>query len=316
MILSIFLLLLGFAALILGANWLVSGASSLAKRLGISELAIGLTIVAFGTSTPELVVNLLASKNGLNDVLLGNVLGSNIFNLLLILGISGTILPIFVQKKTVWSEIPISFFAVVVLMLLANFFPKGSDLIISRVEGILLLLGFISFLVYISLNMKVEPGTAPGISKISMPLSVILIVTGLSGLIVGGSLVVNRSVEIAKTFGMSEKLIGLTIISIGTSLPELATSVVAAVRKNSDLAIGNVIGSNIFNIFLVLGLCATINPVKFNAAMNTDMLLLAFFTLILFLAMFTGKKRKLDRWEAIILTLSFIVYLIYVINRN
>jgi cation:H+ antiporter len=316
MLISILLLCLGFAALIIGANWLVGGASSLAKRLGISELVIGLTIVAFGTSAPELVVNILASKNGLDDVILGNVVGSNIFNLLLILGVSGIILPIVVQHKTVWREIPISLFAIVILLFMANFLPSGNSLIIGRLEGVFLLIFFVAFLIYIFKNMSAEPESVVNTGQKSLAISIVLLVSGLAGLIMGGSLVVNKSIEIATSMGMSEKLIGLTIVSIGTSLPELATSVVAAFKKNSDLAIGNVIGSNIFNILLILGICATMNPITYNNTMNTDLFIMSTFTFLLFIAMFTGKKRKLDRWEAMIFVLSFTGYLIFVINRN
>ena len=313
---TILLLILGFATLILGANWLVNGASSLAKRLGISELAIGLTVVAFGTSAPELVVNVVASKNQLSEVILGNVIGSNIFNLLLILGISGLISPIMVQYKTVWREIPISFLAVVLLFVFANYLPGEKSHVIGRIEGLMLLLGFAAFMFYIFRGMRTIKDESLGIKSKSLPLSFLLVLCGLAGLVVGGMLVVNRSVEIASALGMSEKLIGLTIISIGTSLPELATSVVAAFKKNSDLAIGNVIGSNIFNIFLILGICGVIHPIEFSVALNTDLLILAGFTLFLFIAMFTGKKKKLDRWEALILVVSFVAYLVFIINRN
>ncbi len=313
---NILLLLAGFTVLILGANWLVNGSSSLAKRLGVSDLAIGLTVVAFGTSMPELVVNIVASSNGLSDVVLGNVIGSNIFNLLLILGVSGMIMPIIVQKKTVWLEIPISLLAVVILFILANYLPMEKSFVIGRIKGIILLLFFSGFITYIFFSMKSEQNLTNNFGVKSLPLSTLFILGGLAGLIVGGTLVVNRSVEIATKLGMSEKLIGLTIISVGTSLPELATSVVAALKKNSDMAIGNVIGSNIFNIFLILGICAIIRPIEYPVALNTDLLILGSFTLVLFFAMFTLGKKKLDRWESLILLISFMAYMVFIINRN
>ncbi|MEX0981122.1 MAG: calcium/sodium antiporter [Bacteroidales bacterium] len=316
MLLNLLLLLTGFTALILGANFLVSGASSFARRFHVSELAVGLTIVAFGTSTPELVVNIVASRNGLSEVLLGNVIGSNIFNLLFILGISGTILPLFVQQKTVWLEIPISMIAVLVLYVLANTTSNGSVSVIGLPGGIILLSLFAGFLIYVFFNLRsAVPATTTTVNK-PVILSIALIIAGLTGLILGGKLVVNESSKLAAQFGMSEKLIGLTIISIGTSLPELATSVVAALKKNSDMAIGNIIGSNIFNIFLVLGVCAVINPIEYPRALNTDLIILGISTLLLFTAMFTGKTKKLDRWESMLLVLLFIGYLINIITRN
>ncbi|MBN1598088.1 MAG: calcium/sodium antiporter [Bacteroidales bacterium] len=317
MTLNILLLITGFCVLILGANWVVNGASSLARRLKISELVIGLTIVAFGTSAPELVVNIVASGNGLSDIVMGNVVGSNIFNLLLILGIAGSIYPIIVQSQTVWREIPISFFVIVALLIISNYGFDNNVPEVSRTEGIILLLLFSGFMVYIFFNLRATVNNEQESVKIyNMPVSIMLIIAGLAGLIFGGRLVVNYSVKIAEHYLISNKLIGLTIVSIGTSLPELATSVIAAVKKKSDLAIGNVIGSNIFNIFLILGVSALYNPIQFNKSFNTDIFILGLSTLLLFIAMFTGIKKKLDRWEAIIMFLAFVTYMIYIVNRN
>jgi cation:H+ antiporter len=316
MLLNLLLLVTGFTVLVLGANLLVSGASSFARRFHVSELAVGLTIVAFGTSTPELVVNIVASRNGLSEVLLGNVIGSNIFNLLLILGISGTILPLVVQQKTVWLEIPISMAAVLVLFILANISTKGSVSVIGLPGGIILLTLFAVFMVYVFFNLRSAVPEPAHVDNKPVVLSIVFIIAGLAGLILGGKLVVNESSKLAAQFGMSEKLIGLTIISIGTSLPELATSVVAAIKKNSDMAIGNIIGSNIFNIFLVLGVCAVINPIEYPRALNADLIILGISTLFLFATMFTGKRKKLDRWESMLLVVLFIGYLIYIISRN
>lgn len=316
MIVTLLLLIGGFAILIAGANFLVSGAGSLARKLHVPELAIGLTIVAFGTSAPELVVSLIASANGMSEVVLGNVLGSNIFNLLLILGISGAILPIVVKSKTVWIEIPLSLAAVLLLLLLAHIGDTGKSSQIGRTEGGLLLLCFAGFLFYVFRNLKKEKAD-PATGKIQpLWMSSIMIIAGLAGLVAGGQLVVDRSVGIAGRLGMSEKLIGLTIVSIGTSLPELATSVIAAIRKNSDIAIGNILGSNIFNILLILGLSSAIRPVKYTPDFDIDLAILSAATLLLFIAMFTGRQHKLDRWEAILLALGFVVYLVFVIHRN
>lgn len=352
MVLNVILLVSGFAVLILGANWLVSGASSLARRLKLSEMMIGLTIVAFGTSTPELVVNLVASFNGQDDVIFGNVIGSNIFNLLMILGVSGMILPIVVHHKTVWREIPFAFFIMPILFLLVNTGREAGGPVLGRWEGAVLLFLFIAFNVYILRNIKAtgqadgiysgkaeglgpgkdegldagkaeglgpgkEAGMDAGTATTRSPLlSGLLILAGLAFLVAGGKFVVDKSTDIATALGMSEKLIGLTIVSIGTSLPELATSVVAALRKNSDMAIGNIIGSNIFNILLILGLSALVRPVGYNISLNQDLLIMGAFTLFLFIAMFTGKRKKLDRWEAVVLTISFLGYMIYIVSRN
>ena len=309
MLINSLLLATGLAVLIKGADWMVSGASALAKKYHVSDLVIGLTIVAFGTSAPELVVNVIASTQNFNDIVLGNVLGSNIANLFLILGITGIIYPLVVQSSTTWKEIPISLLAVVILFLLANNFLLAENPVISRLDGLFLLLMFGLFLFYVYRLSKSD--TAPKELVVSdMPLfkMIAFIVIGLAGLVIGGRLVVNNAVEIATILGLSEKIIGFTIVAIGTSLPELATSVVAALKKNTNIAVGNIIGSNIFNIFLVIAVSALVSPVTYNAVFNTDMYLLAGGTLFLFIAMFTGGKKKLDRWEAIILLLIYLGY--------
>ena len=314
---SIFLVILGFVMLIKGADWLVNGASALARKFNISELAIGLTIVAFGTSAPELVVNSVASFENYPDIVYGNIIGSNLFNLFVILGIAGLILPIRVQSSTVWKEIPISLLAIIVLFILSNNFTSHEHGNLGRVDACILLGMFGAFLYYVYRQMKSEPaGEEAGAPEMKVIKIWILIIIGLGGLIGGGKLVVDNAILIARGFGMSEKIIGLTIVAAGTSLPELLTSVVAALRKNSDIAIGNVIGSNIFNIFLIMSVSALIRPLTFNEAFNTDMLLLILGTLVLFTAMFTGKKKKLDRWEAAILLLVYITYSIFLITRE
>ncbi len=303
------LLVLGLAVLIKGADWMVSGASALAKKYHVSDLVIGLTIVAFGTSAPELVVNVIASSHNFNDIVLGNVLGSNIANLFLILGITGIIYPLVVQSSTTWKEIPLSLLAVLLLFLLANNFFLYENPVVSRIDGLFLLLMFCLFMVYIYKLSKSD--TAPKevvVSEMPAIKMYSFIVIGLAGLVIGGRLVVNNAIEIATILGLSEKIIGFTIVAIGTSLPELATSVVAALKKNTNIAVGNIIGSNIFNIFLVLATSAVVSPVVFNPVFNTDMYLLAGGTLFLFIAMFTGGKKKLDRWESVILLLIYLGY--------
>lgn len=309
MLFQITLLILGFVLLLKGADWLVDGASALAKQFNISDLAIGLTVVAFGTSAPELVVNLFASIQNHQDIVLGNVIGSNLFNLFAILGIAGLIAPLTVKSSTVWKEIPFSLFAVIILIFLANnFFTPGSAYI-SRFDGLILLVFFVLFLYYVYKQLKTEKFvTETNQKKLSNLLIWVYLIVGLVGLVFGGKLVVNSAIYIAEVFGVSEKVIGLTIIAAGTSLPELATSVVAVIKKNNDIAVGNIIGSNIFNILFILPVSALIKPVLYKIEFNTELYLLAGGTLFLFVAMFTGKKKKLDRWEAGVLLSVFIIY--------
>lgn len=293
---------------------MVNGASALAKKHHISDLAIGLTIVAFGTSAPELVVNSLASLDNQPDIVLGNVIGSNNFNLFIILGLVGLIFPISVQSTTVWREIPLSLVAALLLFLLVNCIGIQGSNTLSRIEGIFIFLLFILFLYYVFHQMKRDPDPHDTIIESLSNFKIwVYILLGLAGLILGGKLVVHHAVVIATDFGVSKKIIGLTILAAGTSLPELVTSVVAALKKNSDIAIGNVIGSNIFNLLFILSISSIIRPIEYNTAFNTDLLILLGGTVFLFIAMFTGKKKKLDRWEAGMLLVSFLVYTIFLI---
>jgi cation:H+ antiporter len=317
MLLLILLFVVGFLLLIKGADWMVNGASSLAKKNNISDLAIGLTIVAFGTSAPEMVVNIIASFENHSDIVFGNVIGSNNFNLFMVLGIVGLIFPITVQSTTVWKEIPISFVAVLILFILTNDFLFQESNILSRVDGSILFVLFCLFLFYVYKQLKNDiPKTTASKKNLSNIKIWGFIVIGLTGLIIGGKLVVNSAIEIATEFGISEKIIGLTIIAAGTSLPELVTSVVAAFKKNSDIAIGNIIGSNIFNVFFILSLSAFVNPIEYSLDFNNDIYLLGAGTLFLFVAMFTGKKKKLDRWESAILLVVFIIYTIKLVGYD
>lgn len=317
MILSTSLLIVGFAVLIKGADWLVDGASALAKKYNISNLAIGLTVVAFGTSAPELVVNVIAAAQNHKDIVFGNIIGSNNFNLFVILGISGIISPLVVQSSTVWKEIPLSFFAALLLFFLANDFLLSGHHGLSRWDGVVLLSMFAAFLFYVYKQLRHDPSpqTTPKFNYNSLKIWVFIIL-GFSMLVLGGRLVVTNAVEIASLMGVSETIIGLTVVAVGTSLPELATSVVAATKKNNDIAIGNIIGSNIFNIFLILGISSLVRPLEYNIAFNRDLYLLAFGTIFLFMAMFLGKKKKLDRWEAIILLTTYIGYTIYLVTNE
>lgn len=313
------LLIAGFAVLIKGADFLVSGASSIAKKMGISAIAIGLTVVAFGTSTPELIVSLLSALDGKADASFGNVIGSNNFNLLFILGVAGMIYPLVVQRNTVKYEVPISILAAVLLFLLVNdaWLWGAEQNRLSRTDALLLLVFFIFFLFYIYRTMKQESDYQEAPIKLySTGMAVVLTVGGLAMLVLGGKLVVDNAVALAHHFGLSEKIIGLTILAAGTSLPELATSAVAAYKKNTDIAIGNVVGSNIFNIFFILGVTGTVSPMNYNSAMNLDLYVLGASTLVLMIFMFTLNTRKLDRWEAFLLFLGYIVYTIYLIGME
>ena len=317
MVFSFIFLIIGFFLLIKGADYLVDGSSSLASKLNVSELLIGLTIVAFGTSTPELIVNIIASYQGNTDIAFGNVIGSNLVNILLILGISGLIYPLRTEKNTVWKEIPFSLMAAVVLLILCNdLILNGEPSFLTRGDGIILLLFFIIFLTYSFGLSKIETKDKPDIKSYTNRRIAIYIAVGLIALFFGGRFVVSSAVDIAHSLNISEKLIGLTIVSIGTSLPELFTSAVAAKRHKSDIAIGNIVGSNIFNIFLILGISAIIRPLPYPNILNSDLIILIVASLLLFLTMFTGQKRRLDRWEALLFLILYFGYVIFLISRR
>jgi cation:H+ antiporter len=320
MILTYILFFVGFAALIKGAGLLVDGASSLARRLGVSTLVIGLTIVAFGTSAPELIVNIFASIQGNTDIAIGNILGSNIANILLILGISAAIYPLAVKRGTVWKEIPLAFLAVIVLAFMANdvLIDKSSSSALTRIDGLVLTSFFIIFLYYVFGISKAEPSDMVEIKPRTRSLlrSCLMIGGGLVGLVVGGKWIVGGAVAIATGLGMSEALIGLTIVAVGTSLPELATSAVAAYKKDVDIAVGSIVGSNIFNIFWVLGLSAVIYPLSFSQALMSDVLMAVVTTFLLFATMFIGKRHILERWQGISFIVLYVVYIASVVIRG
>lgn len=314
------LFIIGFVLLIKGADILVDGASAVARRFNISDLVIGLTVVAFGTSTPELFVNILSSLSGNTEISIGNILGSIISNIFLILGISAMIYPLKVPRGTVWREIPFSFLAALVLGIMANDrWIDGSDAsFLTRIDGMVLLCFFLIFAYYsMSISNAINGMDEYTSHKdFSLSRSLVMVFAGLVGLSVGGKWIVDGAVSMATKFGMSESLVGLTIVAIGTSLPELATSAVAAYKRNVEIAVGNVVGSNIFNIFLVLGISSTIKPLPFMPHSNFDIGVVIFASLLLFIFMFTGKKRVVDRWEGAVAVLAYFAYVTYLIIRG
>jgi len=318
--LTYLLFIIGFIALIKGADLLVDGASAIAKKFKISDLVIGLTIVALGTSAPELFVNIFASLNGNADIAIGNILGSNICNILLILGISALIFPLKVTKGTVWKEIPMSLLAALLIGIMANDYliDKVNFNVLTRTDGISLIAFFIIFLYYtfgIAKN-ETDTGSVSVEKNFSLLKSGGLILLGLIGLVIGGQWIVNGAIVIANLFGVSQSLIGLTIVAIGTSLPELATSAVAAYKKNADIAVGNIVGSNIFNVFWILGLSSMIKPLPFQPKNNIDIGMTIFATVLLFLWMFVGKKRILQRWQGLTFILLYFGYIIFLILQD
>ena len=319
MLFASILLLVGFAILIKGADLLVSGASSIAKKFNISSIAIGLTVVALGTSTPELLVSVTSSLKGYNSAAFGNIIGSNNFNLMMILGIAGLIYPLVVQRNTVAYEVPLSLIAAVVLYILVNdqVLWSAETNMLSRLDSMILIGLFLLFMLYIYRTMKNSTEFEDNeIKTFKTHLSVGMIVLGLAMLVGGGTLVVDNAILIAQKFNLSDKLIGLTILAAGTSLPELATSAVAAYKRNTDIAIGNVVGSNIFNILFILPITGFIKPLEYNAALNFDVFVLIASTLVLMIFMFTLNTRKLDRWEALMLFAGYIVYTVVLIGME
>jgi cation:H+ antiporter len=325
-------IIIGLAILVLGAEGLVRGASSLAAKLRISPLVIGLTVVSFGTSAPELTVNLLSALQGSPDLAIANVIGSNIVNILLILGVCASIVPLSVKSSTVWKEIPLALLGVVLIGIMANdhLFDGLPFTSLTRTDGIALLALMVIFMYYIfgmaksdrekkddaKINAALNKDEESRVKQYDALPSVGLTIIGLFGLVLGGRLLVSGAVDIATSLGLSEALIGLTIVAIGTSLPELATSVVAALHKKADIAIGNIVGSNIFNIFFVLGTTSVILPLPVSGALNFDIMVSIIATGLLFLFMFTSEKRKLVRWEGVVFVALYTAYLMYLIARG
>ena len=304
-------LLGGLVLILLGANYLTDGASSLAKRFKISDLVIGLTVVAFGTSAPELAVSLSSAIKGSADIAIGNVVGSNMFNTLMIVGCTAFFAPIVVTRNTLLKEIPLCILASVALLAISNdmLLDKQPLDVLSRTDGFLLLLFFIIFMVYtFSIARQHGDEEAEEVKQIPLWLSLIYIIGGLAALVFGGNIFVDGATGIARSLGVSESVIGLTLVAGGTSLPELATSVVAALKKNPEMAIGNVVGSNLFNIFLVLGASATITPLNLIGITNFDLLSLVIASVILWFFGVFYKKRTITRVEGTILVVCYIAY--------
>lgn len=311
---AIIFIIFGFVALVKGADWLVDGASAIAKQFGISDLIIGLTVVAFGTSMPEFVVNMVSVAQGSTDLAITNILGSNIINTFVILGLTALVYPIVSQKRARDFDIPLSIIAgLFVLVFVAIQLPFGeTERGIGRIGGIVLLLMFCFFLYNTFIHSKEHPEVVETEVK-QMPTrrAVALILVGFIGLIVGGELIVKSAVDIATRMGVSEAVIGLTVVALGTSLPELATSVIAAAKHNSDIALGNVFGSNIFNVFFILGTSATIRPLPAYEGIALDALMAAIGSIVVWMAVKTNRERKIQRWAGALLLLIYAGYLTY-----
>ncbi|MCD4693940.1 calcium/sodium antiporter [bacterium] len=323
---SIIFLLLGFIFLIKGADFLVDGSSSIAKKYKISNLVIGLTIVAFGTSAPELLISAIASFEGNSGISLGNIIGSNISNTLLILGIISIISPIVVSESTVNKEIPFSFLAILALAFLVNDFllNGGGESVLTRGDGLVLLLFFIIFIYYTFGLSKTSRGLLDDLGKDELEeihkhktwVSYSMITGGLLLLFLGGEWIVSSATDLAYTLGLSQSLVGLTIVALGTSLPELAASITAARRGKASMAVGNVVGSNIFNFLWVLGFSSMIRPITYSSFLNIDILVLAGVTLLLIFLIYLGKKNILTKKEGLILLSLYFFYIIYLIARG
>ena len=314
MVVPFILLIVGFVALILGANCLVDGATSVGIRTKLSPLIIGLTIVAFGTSLPELIVNIFSCARGSSGLAIGNIIGSNIMNILLILGTAALIYPIDVSQISIKRDIPAGLVATVALLLMANDFFIGQSHSIVWIEGIVLLICAFGYL-YLTMVKNEEPNADVEIIQIPMPLgkTILWLCLGTLGLYLGGELVSTNAQKIAKAWGMSEAMIGMTVVAMATSLPELITSIVAATKKNAGIAIGNVLGSNILNIFVVLGISSLILPLEFDPQMNFNLLFLFFAHALMLLFVFTGKDRKISRIEGMMMLLVFASFMVYTI---
>lgn len=318
MIIHVIFLLVGLVLILSGANFLTDGAAALAKRFNISSLVIGLTIVAFGTSAPELTVSVVSAINGSAELAIGNVVGSNIFNILMIVGVTAVVAPIRITRGTLTKEIPLAILSSVVVLICANdlFLGTGTENVINRADGLLMLCFFLIFLGYtfaIAHNYSDEESAE--IKSLPVWRCVVYIIGGLAALIFGGRLFVDGSSEIARSLGVGESIIGLTLVAMGTSLPELATSVVAALKKNPEIAIGNVIGSNLFNVFFVLGASAAISPLPLGGITNFDLLYLLGASVLMFFVGKYHKERMITRAEGIVMILAYVIYTGYLIYQ-
>ena len=302
-------MIVGFVALILGANWLVNGATSVGIRAKLSPLIIGLTIVAFGTSLPEMIVNVFSCAKGSPGLAIGNIIGSNTMNILLILGVSALIWPIDVSRVSIRRDIPAGFVATLAITLMANYMFTGQSRTINWIEGIVLLLMGFAYLLLTMLKNDPKEETEDVQEAMPWGKTIIALIAGIIGLYIGGELVSRNAQNLAKNWGMSESTIGLTVVATATSLPELITSIVAALKKNSGIAIGNVLGSNILNIFMVLGVSSIITPLPFEPMMNKQLMILFAANIFMLMFVFTGKGRKISRWEGALLTLGYVGFM-------
>jgi len=312
MVLQILFVIIGLSLVVFGADFLVDGASTVARKLGISEFVIGLTIVGFGTSCPELVVSVTGALSGNSDIAIGNVVGSNIFNSLLILGVTSILMPITITSTNKKVDIPITIGVTVLLILLGmkhTLFGIGTDGL-SRIEGIIFLAIFIGYLIFCFKSGAGSDEEVPQ-KQIGMPKAVLYIIIGLGGLIYGGELFVDSATTIARMAQVSDKVIAITLLAGGTSLPELATCVVAAAKKKGQLALGNILGSNVFNILLILGCASTINPLSFANISLVDMGVLFLSIMLILTSVFTGKRNCMDRFDGALMLLAEAGYLTY-----
>ena len=310
-LIPLLLLAVGFVALILGANWLVDGASSIGVRAKMTPLMIGLTIVAFGTSLPEMVVNVFSCAKGSPGLAIGNIIGSNTMNILFILGVSAIIWPIDVSRVSIRRDIPVGFLATAAIAVMANdFFMSKNDIVnVNWIDGIILLALGIGYFLLTILNKVPHEEIESEQPVMPWGKTILALVVGIIGLYAGGELVSHNAQILARNWGMSESTIGLTVVATATSLPELITSIVAATKKNSGIAIGNVLGSNILNIFMVLGVSALITPLPFEPMMNKQLLILFGANALMLLFVFTGKGRKISRWEGAFLVLGYVGFM-------
>lgn len=318
MLLDIAIIVGAFVVLIQGASYFVLGSASISRKLGISALVVGLTIVAIGTSAPELFVNVIAAAQGNTDLSISNILGSNLANTLLALGIAAVIIPLSLRKGTVWKEIPFSLMGAILILVFGSDIllgGSGPD-VIGRVEGIALLAFFIIFIVYTFGLTKVEKKPEERIKVYSWTMSLLYTLGGIAALAIGGKLVVDHAVSLASTIGISENLIGLTVVAVGTSLPEIVTVIAAVRKKLIDLAVGGIVGSNIFNVLLVLGITALVRPLPFSAANVTDSLAVVVATVLLFAFMFVGRRHCLERWHGIAFIMLYVLYILFAIWRG
>ncbi|MFH1291688.1 MAG: calcium/sodium antiporter [bacterium] len=321
MLSAIILLIIGLVILIAGGEIFIRGSASLAIKLNVSPIVIGLTVVAFGTSVAELVVNILAALNGVPDIAIGNILGSNIANVFLVLGVGILIRKMSIKEGTAWKEIPFSILAIVVLFIMGNdvFFNSGATAnVISRGDG-LILIGFFIIFLYYTYGLSKAEGETEDIKVYSWLISILFILGGIVGIIFGGKFIVDNGTIIARLIGLSDLFIGVTVVAIGTSLPELVTVCIAAYHGHDDLVVGNIVGSNIFNVLWVLGLTPLISPINMNPQANADMVVAIFSVLLLFAFLFIGHKHhryKLTRWQGVTFILIYAGYIAYVMYRG